>query len=359
MRTADFLSERFLCGVQRELGFLPDLLTLSAIEPVENGLFKALSADGHQLYKKCHNYDSESVCNWMIPETETSEFCQSCRLNEVIPDLSIKGNHILWAVMELAKRRLIYSLLSLGLPLCDKTQDPGKGLAFRFLSDVTNVDGTFTRVLTGHDNGIITLNIAEADDGFREKTRLEMNEPYRTLLGHFRHEIGHYYWDRLVQDTQFLDGFRQHFGDERADYGDALKKYYANRAEANWQDNYISAYATAHPWEDWAETWAHYMHIQDALEVAADFGLKGKSIRKGVQFSKDIEAAKPDKFDSMIEEWLKLVVVLNSINRSMGHQDVYPFVVSGPVIEKLRFISEVIASTAVSEPTCAVAAPGR
>jgi hypothetical protein len=335
------------------------LLILSAIEPAENGLFKALSDDANKRYKKCHNYDRESVCNWMIPETDTNDFCQSCRLNKVIPDLSIRGNHELWAVMESAKRRLIYSLLSLGLPLCNKDQDPERGLAFRFLSNVRNADGTITRVLTGHDQGNITLNIAEADDGFREKTRLEMNEPYRTLLGHFRHEIGHYYWDRLVRDTEFLNGFRRHFGDEQTDYGQALRRYYANGAPANWQDNHISAYATAHPWEDWAESWAHYMHIQDALEVAADFGLKGKSIRKGVQFSKEIEAAKPDEFDSMIEEWLKLAVVLNSINRSMGHLDVYPFVLSRAVIEKLRFISGVIASSRVPEPSCAAATISR
>src|SRR5579871_5246748 len=162
-----FFQNVFCVACKRELGFLPDSLILSAIEPAENGFFKALSGDAGKLYRKCHNYDRESVCNWMIPESEANDFCQSCRLNEVIPDLSIAGNHTLWALMELAKRRLVYSLLSLRLPLCNKIQDPEKGLAFRFLSDVTNADGTVTRLLTGHDNGNITLNIAEADDGFR------------------------------------------------------------------------------------------------------------------------------------------------------------------------------------------------
>ena len=219
-----------------------------------------------------------------------------------------------------------------------------------------NPDGSVTRALTGHDNGIITLNIAEADNGLREKTRLAMNEPYRTLLGHFRHEIGHYYWDRLVRDAKFIDGFRQIFGDEQANYAESLQTYYANPVPADWQDHYISAYATAHPWEDWAETWAHLLHIYDTLEVANDFGLKGKSIRKGSRLAKKISAAKPGRFDAMIEEWLRLVVVLNSMNRSMGHQDLYPFVLSPRVIEKLRFASEVMTSSALAEPPRQVAA---
>ena len=353
-----FFQNVFCIACKKELGFLPDVLALCTIEPAQNGSFTVPPDVSRKIYKKCRNYARESVCNWMIPEEETNEvFCQSCRLNEVIPDLSIGGNHVLWAAMELAKRRLLYTLLSLHLPLSNKLHDPEKGLIFRFLSDVTNADGTVTRVLTGHDNGIITLNIAEADDGYREKTRISMNEPYRTLLGHFRHEIGHYYWDRLVRDTNFIGPFRELFGDERADYAQALQKYYANPVPADWQDHYISAYSTAHPWEDWAESWSHVLHICDTLEVANDFGLKGKSIRKASRLANaEVSAAKPDKFDAMIEEWLKLVVVLNSINRSMGHQDLYPFVLCPQVIEKLRFISEVITSSGIAEPAPQVAA---
>jgi hypothetical protein len=351
-----FFQNVFCVACKKELAFLPDSVTLSTLEPASNGLFTAASSDGNRLYKKCQNYDRESVCNWMIPEDEPEVFCQSCRLNELIPDLSLEGNHTLWAAMELAKRRLLYSLLSLHLPISNKTHDPEKGLAFRFVSDVVNPDGSVTRALTGHDNGIITLNIAEADNGLREKTRLAMNEPYRTLLGHFRHEIGHYYWDRLVRDAKFIDGFRQIFGDEQANYAESLQTYYANPVPADWQDRYISAYATAHPWEDWAETWAHLLHIYDTLEVANDFGLKGKSIRKGSRLAKKISAAKPGRFDAMIEEWLRLVVVLNSMNRSMGHQDLYPFVLSPRVIEKLRFASEVMTSSALAEPPRQVAA---
>jgi len=340
---------------KRELGFFSDSLTLKAIEPSDGGFFTASQQGGpSRRYKKCQNYAQQSVCNWMIPEEEQNEaFCQSCRLNQVIPDLDSGQNRALWALTELAKRRLIYSLLNLKLPISDKDRDGGKGLAFRFLSDVVNPDGSVSKILTGHDNSTITLNIAEADDAFREKTRLAMNEPYRTLLGHFRHEVGHYYWDRLVRDTEILDGYRALFGDERADYGAALRTYYANGAPANWQANHVSAYATAHPWEDWAETWAHFMHIQDTLEVASDFGLKGKRIHRDSNWPVpgSDTTLELHKFDRMIVTWMDLVVALNSISQSMGHQDLYPFVLSPAVIDKLRFVSEVIFRSDVPQTT--------
>jgi hypothetical protein len=284
----------------------------------------------------------------MIPaENKKEAFCVSCRLAVVIPDQSIPQNVVLWALTEAAKRRLIYSCLRLKLPLANRTDDPEHGLGFRFLADVTKPDGSVEHVLTEHDNGLITLNIAEADDGVREKTRLGMKEPYRTLLGHFRHESGHYYWDRLVLNSRFLEPCRALFGDERQDYEEALKKYYNSGPPANWQENYISTYATMHPWEDWAESWAHFLHIQDTLEVAADFGLVGKRIRIEPKESTDKNkpAIKASPFDQVLQTWAELTVALNSINRSMGLRDLYPFVLSDTVVRKLHFISQVIAGT--------------
>ena len=340
------------CG--RELGFLPDALRLSSLEPAENGLFKTAEAKAQShFYKKCQNYARESVCNWMIPTGSSPAqkdelFCVSCRLNQTIPDLSVQRNRALWTHMEAAKHRLVYSLLNLKLPIANKTEDAKQGLAFAFLSDVVNSGGGVSKVLTGHENGLITLNIAEADDSAREKMRLAMNEPYRTLLGHFRHEIGHYYWDRLVSGTRLLDPFRALFGNEEADYGEALKRYYSGGAPANWQDNYISAYATSHPWEDWAETWAHFMHIQDALEVADDFGLAGKIIRIDPKKNagKSWLSSGRTTPEEIIGAWSKLSIALNSINRSMGLQDTYPFVLSPAVVNKLRFVFEVISAGA-------------
>ena len=338
------------CG--RELGFLPDLLRLSSLEPGDGELFKANEArQDKQRYKKCQNYAKESVCNWMIPAgsppgSGTDSFCISCRLNQTIPDLSRAENHALWLRMEVAKRRLVYSLLSLKLPVANKEDDPVKGLAFAFLANQTKPDGTVKEVLTGHENGLITLNIAEADDSFREKVRTAMGEPLRTLLGHFRHEIGHYYWDRLILGSKFIGQFRELFGDETLEYEEALKKYYSSGPPANWGENYISAYATAHPWEDWAESWAHFMHIQDTLEVANDFGLVGKSVRLDPRDArrKTWLSSEDITFEGIIGAWAELSLALNSINRCMGISDAYPFVLSPAIVKKLGFIFEMIAS---------------
>jgi len=328
---------------KRELGFLPDIISISSLEkPGDQGLLPATTAEAKgRLYKKCQNYTQYSACNWMIPAENAEPFCASCRLDMVIPDLSIPEHVTLWAAIETAKRRLIYSALRLKLPLANRTEDPAGGLGFRFMADTLNPDGSVAaKVMTEHNDGVITLNLNEADDSMREKMRANMKEPYRTLLGHFRHESGHYYWDRLVRDTKFIEPYRALFGDERQDYDEAMKKYYATGAPADWGNHFISMYSTMHPWEDWAETWAHYLHVQDTLEVAADFGLVGKRMKIEPAQEGEVKA-KP--FDEVMETWAELSIALNCLNRSMGMRDIYPFVLSKPVVDKLRFVSEVIA----------------
>jgi hypothetical protein len=206
------------------------------------------------------------------------------------------------------------------------------------------------RVLTGHANGLITLNIEEADDAKREKIRLDLHEPYRTLLGHFRHEVGHYFWDRLIWGSEYLEPFRAIFGDERADYAAALKSNYDNGPPANWADQYISAYASTHPWEDWAESWAHYLHVIDSLGTALGFGLDTGDIDSDVRpFERDAlyapEDSEADKFLSLLNSWAELTVVLNELARSMGQRDFYPFVMSKSVVAKLQFIHVIIRET--------------
>jgi hypothetical protein len=281
-----------------------------------------------------------------VPGQGGEPFCVSCRLNQTIPDLSREQNHALWQRMELSKRRLVYTLLNFRLPVANKSEDPENGLAFAFLEDDWKRGGGVSKVMTGHENGLITLNLAEADDAAREEIRLAMKEPLRTLLGHFRHEIGHYYWDRLVRASKFIESFRVLFGDERANYEQALARYYANGAPQNWQNNYISAYASAHPWEDWAESWAHFMHIQDTLEVANDFGLVGKSIRLVPEDPgrKPLLSSEQVTFEGIIGAWAELTIALNSISRCMGLSDTYPFVLSTPIVDKLRFVFEVISA---------------
>jgi hypothetical protein len=266
-------------------------------------------------------------------------------LNEIIPDLSLPENRPLWARIEAAKRRMLYTLFLLRLPVVSRRQDP-RGLAFGFLADPISADsadplGDWNRVITGHDNGLITLNVAEADDVAREEMRHRMNEPYRTLLGHFRHEIGHYYWEVLVRDSEVLPAFRDLFGDERKDYAEAVREYYAH-GPARRQVAHVSAYAMMHPWEDWAETWAHYLHMVDTLETAQHLGfaVHGRPVRGPA-------AGEPSgwRFDDFFADWVSLTLAMNDFNRSMGLGDAYPFVIPAAAIEKLRFVGELIRRT--------------
>ncbi len=238
-------------------------------------LWNALGANGAR-YRFCANA-GDNVCNWMLPDTEPSTFCESCRHNSIVPDLSIAANVERWGKIELAKRYVIRALMRWRLPRPDRKQDPERGLAFDLIADETRPDGRVRRVLTGHDNGLITINIAEADDAEREARRKAMREPYRTLVGHIRHEVGHYYWDRLVNDEGRIDAFREAFGDETQDYGAALERHYRDGAQPDWIDRFVSAYASSHPWEDFAETWAHYLHIVDALETARSYGIDARA----------------------------------------------------------------------------------
>jgi hypothetical protein len=343
-------------GCGRAVGFLPTRLTLSALEPEGSDRFRAL-ADGGS-YRACRNGRDQQICNWMIDAVEGNDYCRACRLNHLIPDLSDATNRILWARIERAKRRLLYSLYALRLPVVGRDVDPVNGLAFEFLADAP-VENEFAdeagahQVLTGHRGGLITINIAEADPSTRESMRERMGEQYRTLLGHFRHEIAHYYWDRLIRSGGWHEPFRALFGDERLDYAAALRNYYANGPRPDWQEFGVSAYASSHPWEDWAETWAHYLHMVDTLETANDYGFSfaGRPLRVPTtatasekQFT---SGGIPNVagIDEVLADWLQLTLALNALNRSMGQRDAYPFTLTARAVEKLRFVHQVIETT--------------
>ena len=323
--------ENFLCeSCGRRLGFLPSKMTMTALEPVGDCWTALIDPTVEYLY--CANLVFDS-CNWLIPADSGEQFCAACRHNRIIPDLSSDRNIRLWRRIETAKRRLFYSLLRFKLPLQTKAENE-TGLAFDFLAH------TVTPVMTGHLDGVITINLAEADDAEREKQRGEMDEPYRTLLGHFRHEVAHYYWDRLVRDQEPIDEFRSIFGDERADYGKALKRHHLEGAPQDWSVSFVSAYASSHPWEDFAETWAHYFHIVDTLETARAFGVRTRpraSSSEALEATVDFDPYAAE-IDRLIDAWLPLTFAFNSINRSMGLSDLYPFVLGAPTMLKLTYI---------------------
>ena len=313
----------------RELGFIPEIGQLSALTRETEGTYLA-HAQPEGVYRKCHNYTANGLCNWMVPAREPSDLCQACSLNRVIPDLSLPENITHWSSVEAAKRRMIYTLNRLRLPIVPRSVDPEHGLAFDIKADTAD-----SRVLTGHADGLVTLNLAEADPILRERMRVDMGERYRTLLGHFRHELGHYYWDLLIADGDRFDSFRVLFGDERRDYSDALRDYYERPPEQDtWVGDYVSSYARAHPWEDWAETWAHYLHMIDTLETAQSFGFGSAG-----EFSSYVLG---HPFEQLVSAWFEVTVALNALNRSMGLPDAYPFQTGDLAKRKLRFVHEIL-----------------
>ena len=328
------------CG--HPLGYIPEVNTLSALEPAGDA-WHPLHAP-QLTYRFCANakYD---VCNWLVPAGTEAVYCAACRHNGTVPDPSDPLKLLAWRKMEVAKHRLIYTLMQLSLPLKTRREDPVHGLIFEFLADPPAQNGP--PVLTGHDNGRITVALAEADDAEREKRRSEMGEPYRTLLGHFRHEVGHHYWDLLIRDGGRIDAARAVFGDERENYAAALKRHYAQGAPANWQESFVSSYATTHPWEDFAETWAHYLHIVDTLEMARSFGLRvSPQIDKTgmLEAEVDFDPYRVDGVQALIDAWLPMTFALNSLNRTMGQPDLYPFVLSPAAISKLGFVRELVSA---------------
>jgi len=340
------------CG--HELGFDATQQTLLTLTPAQDNLWFAAAAPA-TAYRYCANAQYDT-CNWIVPADAANSFCLACQLNSTIPDLSQPTNLERWKKIETAKHRLVYSLLRLGLPLFTTATDNEYPLLFEFLADSTDEAGEAQKVTTGHANGVITMNIAEADDANRERIRQSLAEPYRTLLGHFRHEIAHYYWMHFAQSQTWLEEFRQCFGDERAEYGEALERHYATTStddeqDSEWQETFISAYAQAHPWEDWAETWAHYLHIVDTLETAYTFGIQIHPLgNHDEMLSTDMtfDAYQQDDFERLINAWFPVTIAMNSLNRAMGQSDLYPFVLTPAVLAKLKFIHNYIRQEAAA-----------
>jgi hypothetical protein len=319
-------SECLSCG--SSLGFSLEQLALLVIAKGgdDSDHTGAVAANDYQL---CANlYVAE--CNWLVPVKDPGGLCASCSLTIERPNDNDSVGLPEFARAEAAKRRLVVELHELKLPIIGRDQDPDYGLAFRLLSSAHE------RVITGHENGVITLDLAEGDDVHREQLRVEMEEPYRTLLGHFRHEVGHYYFYRLIRTPEYRAQFTELFGDPDADYQAALDRHYSEGAPEGWKKNFVSSYATMHPAEDWAETFAHYLHIRDTLDTSASCGLAPAAA------TFDRPPLGPSAFPTIIEMWLPLSWSLNMVNRSMGHDDLYPFVLPPAVLNKMQFIHAVI-----------------
>lgn len=327
------------------LGFDPTRMDIVAVGP---GVVRCANAD-------------RAECNWLVPTGAPSDdaapLCRCCELTRTRPSDDDPDGLAAFADTEAAKRRLVFQLLDLGLPVSPDGTAERPGIAFDLLSSRNQ------QVMIGHDAGLVTLDVAETDDARREQVRQQLGEPYRTMLGHLRHEIGHYYWPTLVGgDPTELGRFRTLFGDERTDYGAALDTHYAQGPPADWPDRHVSAYATMHPWEDWAETFAHYLHIRDTLQTAASFGMVVHG--PDVVDEDDSFVSHPDldvedePFGTVLADWLPLTYALNGVNRSMGRADLYPFVLAPTVIRKLAFVHRLLQAADTARTDTARTDPG-
>ncbi|UQX87474.1 putative zinc-binding peptidase [Jatrophihabitans telluris] len=324
------------------LGFIREQAAFVRLEPTSYGSLGAVDPDGHTRVV-CANLGLTG-CNWLAEPGAVDGFCSCCALTQTRPADDDTEGLAAYARTEKAKRRLVFQLDTLGLPTTPRSVDPDGGLAFDMLSSEN------APVVTGHDSGLITIDLAEGDDPHREALRTSLGEPYRTLLGHLRHETGHWYFDVLVaSDDARLSAFRELFGDERADYAQALQQHYGSERTDQWRPYHVSDYAASHPWEDWAETFAHYLHMTDTLETAYSYGVS-------VSGPRALEPTSPSTvpsltsspqpryvdFDTLVNSWLSLTAALNAVNRSMGKDDLYPFVLVPTVIAKLRFVARMI-----------------
>jgi len=328
------------CGA--DLGFDPERLAIVALEstPENIGTYRPIGHEGVDL-RYCANA-IHAACNWLTPADTGDGFCRACDLNRTIPDLSANGNLSAWQELERAKKRLVYDLLRFGLPL-DTTATGGERLAFDFLVNAA----------TGHLDGVITINVLEADAVERERQRQQFGEPYRSLLGHLRHESGHFYWNVLIAATGQQEAFRALFGDEREDYGSALARHHAEGPPPDWSTRHVSAYASAHPWEDWAETWAHYLHMVSSIDTAQAEGMEPRA--SGLLFGaawpfKAYDVHREETFDALMERWIPLTIALNNMSRGMGHTDFYPFVIPAAACDKLAFVHRMIREYVANPP---------
>ncbi|CDZ53405.1 zinc-binding metallopeptidase family protein [Neorhizobium galegae] len=330
------------CG--HRLAFVPEHLAMHALVQDEGRETWHLVARPDYKVRHCANAAMD-ICNWTVSADDPHPFCPACRHNRLVPDASTEVGLSQWRRISQAQRHLFYSLLRWNLPHTNRDEDPQGGLVFDFLIDAVQPDGTVVPAMTGHEDGLIAIRAAEADDATREQVRVSMNEPYRTMLGHFRHETGHYIWDKLVRDGGRLGEFRAIFGDENLDYGAALQRNYEQGPPSGWQDFYISTYASTHPWEDFAECFAHYLHIVDTLETARAYGMviepRGHA-EMAAEVAFNPYAARDA--EQLVSAWVPFSMALNSIHRSMGQPDLYPFVLSQAVMVKLEYIHRLIHS---------------
>ncbi|MCA1773671.1 MAG: putative zinc-binding peptidase [Halomonas sp.] len=340
-----FFENTHCLACQADVGWCPACRHIVALEPLPGGGYRCTQPGCQTALMKCHNYALENVCNRtvVINQGYADTLCDCCRYNAVIPDLSIEGNRERWAALEAAKRRLFHTLDLLALPHGTVGDAIDVPLSFSFMADALPDQGLWRstanqeKVYTGHASGHITINVKEADAVERERLRVDMNESHRTLIGHFRHEIGHYYWDLLVKQRD-EDACRQVFGHhDQPTYADALEQYYQQGAPGDWPTRFISAYAAMHPWEDFAESFAFYLDMVAVLDTAMHMGL----------YRTEYDGT----LDSMLLAFHQVGMAVNELNRDMGLLDLAPGAVAPAVRDKLAYVHRLVRHAGTHQET--------
>ena len=318
-----------------DIGYVPDQRTLRVLTPTDDRAgFHLGSGDTNDdsTWWRCLN--AAWGCNWMVRSLEGQSWCRSCRLTRGRPDTARPDAIQAWTIAEAAKRRLVHQLDEFALPIEIESESMPDGLVF----DLVYLPGEGG--ITGHFEGVVTLDLAETEDAHRDELRRRLGEPFRTVIGHLRHEVAHFYWPRLVGQTDEIDTFRHLFGDDRADYRESIDHYYAN-ATADWdRARYVTAYAAAHPFEDWAETFAHYLHIVDSIDTAVAYDLVPPT--DGTMLVTDAVGALA--FSDILDAWRPINTAVNAIAETVGAPAVYPFEPVGAVVDKLTFVHRQIAA---------------
>jgi hypothetical protein len=316
------------CGAA--LGYVSEDRTVRVLSPSNDpATYEVVGHDG--WWWRCMN--SAWGCNWMLTAGSDTVWCRSCRLTRGRPDGERPDAVEAWGKAEAAKRGLVHQLDTLGLAFQSRSTSTPDGLVF----DLVHIPGE--RGVTGHFDGVVTLDLAEADDRYRDGLRLQLGESFRTLIGHLRHEVGHYFWTRLVGRSDYLSSFRGMFGDERLDYREAVAAYYSGGARSWDAGLHVTAYAASHPLEDWAETFAHYLHIVDAADTAIAHELVPADVAMAAA-----EALATGDFGDVLDVWRPINVAITAIAESVGSAAIYPFEPSGDVVDKLAFVHRQVAA---------------
>jgi hypothetical protein len=322
-----FFGNTACLGCDRSVGRCCACRAMASFSPASTS--ELFSCDNcHAEVQPCANRNL-GICNCFANQTDSTGnvLCTYCEFTRVVPPHDSPDKFSRWRELESAKRRLLIQLSGLEFPPFASKFVPTCPLVFEFKEDTVLPDGSIEAVFTGHENGVITINAHEADSVRREQSRVAFNEPQRTLIGHMRHEYGHFLDLCCIQGDLLRAKYVELFGDPATvDYAEAKTRYYAQGPTGNWPESYVSAYASMHPWEDFAETVNVYLDLMALAETARD------------QLGSNIDTSANGCVATFISELLDLAITVSEFNFDMGLNALLPERFNDEVVCKLSYV---------------------